>query len=139
MTAPAVHPLTTLAAHFRPQPAIPAVVVMLITLMSASRAAGAVEASAVVTWGIPLGVLVSCGLAIASGFCSFFPHLIWMALAGFGLGLIAQTPASTWGTVAVYAGLVATLGGLLLQVWRVRTGRFIPTIRANTHADELRE
>jgi RsiW-degrading membrane proteinase PrsW (M82 family) len=112
---------------------------MLITLLSASRAAGALEASAVVTWGIPLGVLVSCGLAVAAGFCSFFPHLIWMALAGLGLGLIAQTPAHAWGTAAIYAGLVATLAGLLLQVWRVRTGRFRPTIRTTNHADATTE
>ncbi len=139
MVSPAVHPWATLAAHFRPQPAIPAVLVMLITLVSASRAAGAVEASAVVTWGIPLGVVVSCGLAVASGFCSFFPHLIWMALAGLGLGLIAETPAPAWGTAAVYTGLVATLAGLLLQVWRVRTGRFRPTLRPTTHADASTE
>ncbi|MCL4721129.1 MAG: hypothetical protein KJ041_04075 [Gammaproteobacteria bacterium] len=119
--------LVRLAAHFRPQPAIPAVFVMLLTLMGASTAAGAPEAGVLVTWGIPLGILASCGLAVASGFCSFFPPLIWMALAAFGLGLIGRTPAAMAGSIALYIGLAAAVGTLALQFWRVRTGRFVPT------------
>lgn len=128
MTRAAVTPLESLLANCRPQPAIPAVLVLLLTLMLATTSAGTVEAGLLVTWGIPLGILASCGLAVASGFCSFFPPLVWIALAWFGLGIISRTPAATAGSVAVYAGMLIALAMLVLQAWRVRTGRFTPTI-----------
>lgn len=122
--------LETLLANCRPQPAIPAVLVLLLTLMLAMASAGTVEAGLLVTWGIPVGVLIACGLAVASGFCSFFPPLIWIALAWFGLGSVSRTPAATAGSFAVYAGTFAAVAMLVLQAWRVHTGRFKPTIGA---------
>lgn len=130
MTRTPVTPLETLLANCRPQPAIPAVLVLLLTLMLAMTSAGAAKAGLFVTWGIPVGILAACGLAVASGFCSFFPPLIWIALAWFGLGIIGRTPAATAGSFAVYAGTFAAVAMLVLQAWRVRTGRFKPTIGA---------
>ena len=128
MTRAAVTPLESLLANCRPQPAIPAVLVLLLTLMLAMTSTGTAGAGLLVTWGIPLGILVSCGLAVASGFCSFFPPLVWIALAWFGLGIIGRTPAATAGSVTVYGGTLIALAMLVLQAWRVRTGRFTPTI-----------
>ena len=83
--------------------------------------------SSFAAWGLTAGLLASCGLAIAAGFCSVFPTLAWMALAGllFRSSVDALAPHSR---VALGAGMVAAAVMTLVQIWRVKTGRFVPTI-----------
>jgi hypothetical protein len=118
------------AAHLRPQPAIPAAVVLMLCILFAASATGtgAGGASPLALGLIATGILVSCGLAVAAGFCSFFPPLAWMALA---LLCLSSTRAwvSPWPVrAALLTGVVASVAMLAIQAWRVRTGRFVPTI-----------
>jgi hypothetical protein len=122
-------PRTTLekiTANSRPQPAIPAVLVLMICGLFAGAAVQAGSGS-LAAWGLTAGLLASCGLAVAAGFCSVFPTLIWIGLAWLLLG--ATAPALALHTqVALAAGTVAAFVMTLVQIWRVRTGRFVPTI-----------
>jgi membrane protein implicated in regulation of membrane protease activity len=102
---------------------------MLCILFAASASGPDAEAaSSLAHWLIAAGILVSCGLAIAAGFCSFFPPLAWMALA-----LLCLNSTRAWASplpvrVAFLAGVFASVVMLAIQAWRVRTGRFVPTI-----------
>jgi hypothetical protein len=78
-------------------------------------------------WGLTAGLLASCGLAVAAGFCSVFPTLAWIGLAWLLLGSAAPELALHT-RVALGAGTFAAAAMTLVQVWRVRTGRFAPTI-----------
>jgi hypothetical protein len=123
------HPRTTLEvirANTRPQPAIPALLVLLLCGLFAGAAAGAGDSS-LVAWAFTAGLLASCGLAVAAGFCSVFPTVAWIGLAWLLFGsALDRLPAHS--RLALYAGVVAAAVMTLVQVWRVRTGRFVPTI-----------
>jgi len=127
--------LETLQANSRPQPAIPAVLVLLLSVMVPvmSLEPGAVpdHANASVVWLLlPVALLASCGLAIAAGFCSVFPQLIWIAIAAWALKFTAAGgPMPAYNRYVLIAGMLACGGMLLFQVHRVRTRRFVPTIR----------
>lgn len=127
---PATHaPRTTVekvTANCRPQPAIPAVLVLMIAAMLGGAAAAGGGGS-FAALALTAALLASCGLAIAAGFCSFFPTAIWIVLALLLFGRSApDLPLHT--QIALGAGVVAAAGMILVQVWRVRTGRFVPTI-----------
>lgn len=125
-TRPPRTTLETLTANSRPQPAIPAVLVLMICGLFAGAAVTAGSGS-LAAWGLTLGLLASCGLAVAAGFCSVFPTLAWIGLAWLLFGRTA--PALALHTqVALAAGTIAAAVMMLVQVWRVRTGRFVPTI-----------
>jgi len=125
-TRPPRTTLETLTANSRPQPAIPAVLVLMICGLFASAAVQAGSGS-LAAWGLTLGLLASCGLAVAAGFCSVFPTLAWIGLAWLLFGSAA--PGLALHTqVALGAGTLAAAVMTLVQVWRVRTGRFVPTI-----------
>ncbi len=118
--------LEVLTANSRPQPAIPAVLVLMICGLFAGAAVKAGSGS-FAAWALTAGLLASCGLAIAAGFCSVFPTLAWIGLAWLLLG--AAAPALALHTqLALGAGTFAAAAMTLVQVWRVRTGRFVPTI-----------
>lgn len=125
-TRPPRTTLEKLTANSRPQPAIPAVLVLMICGLFAGAAVKAGGGS-FAAWGLTAGLLASCGLAVAAGFCSVFPTLAWIGLAWLLLG--ATAPALALHTqVALVAGTIAAAAMTLVQVWRVRTGRFVPTI-----------
>lgn len=117
--------------NLRPQPAIPAVIVLLLTVIFSVLAhdPAATESSAWL-WLAPVGIVASCGLAIAAGFCSFVPQLAWIVLAFWAARFAVDGgplhPANRWVLIAGIAAAVAMIG---VQFWRVRTGRFVPTIR----------
>ncbi|MEQ1800941.1 MAG: hypothetical protein ABL989_03400 [Gammaproteobacteria bacterium] len=118
--------LETVTANSRPQPAIPAVLVLMLCGLFAGAAVTAGGGS-LAAWGLTSGLLVSCGLAVAAGFCSVFPTLAWIGLAWLLLG--ARAPGLALHTqVALGAGTLGAIVMTLVQVWRVRTGRFVPTI-----------
>jgi hypothetical protein len=114
-------------AHLRPQPAIPAAFVLLLTSVLARMAMGASEPGLLMTWGVPLGLLASAGLALAAGFCSFFPPLIWLVLAWWG-PLAAPNPKIAALPVTLWIATAVAVAGLGIQAFRVATGRFKPTI-----------
>jgi hypothetical protein len=125
-TRPPRTTLEKLTANSRPQPAIPSVLVLMICGVFAGAAVKA-GSSSLVAWGLTAGLLASSGLAVAAGFCSVFPTLAWIGLAWLLLG--AAAPAAALHTqVALAAGTIAAAAMTLVQVWRVRTGRFVPTI-----------
>jgi hypothetical protein len=115
-----------LTANSRPQPAIPALLVLMICGLFAGAAVQAGSGS-LAAWGLTAGLLASCGLAVAAGFCSVFPTLAWIGLAWLLLGSAAPELALHT-RVALGAGTFAAAAMTLVQVWRVRTGRFVPTI-----------
>jgi len=122
--------LETLAANSRPQPAIPAMIVLLLTIMLPVMSADpAATGESWTQWLIPLGLLASCGLAIAAGFCSFFPHLAWMLVAAWAMKFTDGGPLPGYNRYVLMVGMAAAAIMLAVQVWRVRTGRFTPTIR----------
>lgn len=118
---------TRLLAHCRPQPAIPALLLLLLTLMIALPAARQPQVSALVAWGVPAGLLGSAGLALAAGFCSFFPPLAWLAVAWLASDRLGSIPASLI-EPALWAGTAIALLAIAIQGWRVATSRFVPTI-----------
>ena len=122
--------MESLTANSRPQPAIPAMIVLLITIMLPAMSYDpAVTEMSWTQWLIPVGLLASCGLAIAAGFCSFFPHVAWMLVAAWAMKFTAGGPLPAYNRYVLIAGMVAAAIMLAVQVWRVRTGRFTPTIR----------
>jgi hypothetical protein len=113
-----------LIANCRPQPAIPAVLtffgLVLIPAMVLAPNGGT-------AWGpvlIVIGILVSGALAIAAGFCSVFPQTVWLVLAAWFLA----TPASAPVQDLLVFGMITVTIMLAVQIWRVLTGRFVPTI-----------
>jgi hypothetical protein len=122
----------TLAANFRPQPAIPALFVLLLTIfvpVLSHQPGAAAGAGWALTVLVPLGILASCGLAIAAGFCSLFPQLAWIAVALWALQFTDGGPLPSYNRYVLIVGMVAAAAMIVLQVWRVRTGKFVPTIR----------
>lgn len=119
--------LTRVLAHCRPQPAIPALLLLLLTLMMALPAANQPQPGALVTWGVPLGLLASAGLALAAGFCSFFPPLAWLVLAWLASGRLGSIAAALI-EPALWAGSAIALLAMVIQSWRVATQRFVPTL-----------
>lgn len=119
-------PLEILTANCRPQPAIPAILVLLLCGLFAGSAVKAGGAS-FAAWALTAGLLVSCGLAVAAGFCSLFPTLAWIGLAWL-LFNSSMAVLAVHSRVALGAGMLAAAAMTLVQVWRVRTGRFVPTI-----------
>lgn len=123
-TRPPRGTLESITANCRPQPAIPAILVLMVAgLLKGAAIAG----SSFAGWGLTAGLLASAGLAIAAGFCSFFPTVAWIALALLLFGADAANLALP-ARVALGAGIVAALAMAAVQGWRVRTGRFVPTI-----------
>jgi hypothetical protein len=121
--------LATLLAHCRPQPAIPALLLLMLTLLVALPAANQTEPSTLVVWIVPLGLLGSAGLALAAGFCSFFPPVAWLAMAWLASSLLRSIAAPLI-EPALWAGAAIAVLGLGIQAWRVATRRFMPTLPA---------
>lgn len=126
----------TLIANSRPQPAIPAVFVFfLAVLMPTMFMAGADPQP---LWQIVLvafGIVASCGLAIAAGFCSVAPQGIWCALAFWALNVDGSASIAPINETLLMIGIAAVIVMIGVQIWRVRTGQFVPTIRNSIEAD----
>ena len=90
-------------AHLRPQPAIPAVFVLLLTWVLARMTMSQPEP----------GML-----------------LIWLVLAWSG-PLTAPNPKIPALPVAMWIATAVAVAGLAIQAWRVSTGRFKPTIEVD--------
>ncbi len=122
-----------LLANFKPHPAIPALIVLIVsTLVPAmSFAPGAVagEGGSVLLLLIPAGIVVSCGLAVAAGFCSLFPQLAWILVAMWALKFTQSGPLPGYNRMVLLAGIFAAAAMFIIQIWRVLTGRFQPTVR----------
>jgi hypothetical protein len=132
-----VTPLESLLANCRPQPAIPALLVLMLTLVFAASQSGPPGQDGIAAWPswlVAAGIVLSCGLAIAAGFCSLFPPLAWIAVAWFGLGVIGRLPGHAYLRPVLFAGMAAAAAMIAVQVLRVRTGRFAPTI-ADGHGE----
>ena len=121
--------LQVVAAHCRPQPAIPAVFVLLLTWFLTRLALGSPEPGALATWGIPLGLVASAGLALAAGFCSFFPPIAWLGLVWLG-SVVTNGPVTGTRSIALWIGTALAVAALGIQAWRVASGRFTPTIES---------
>lgn len=135
MARPPATPLESMIANCRPQPAIPALLVLVLTLMFAVSFGGQQGAAGEAGWPVWIivaGIVVSCGLAIAAGFCSLFPPLSWMAVVWLGRGIVSGLPGSAYVRATVFAGMVAAAVMVVVQVWRVRTGKFSPTLNDGT-------
>ncbi len=133
MARPPQTPLETFTAHCRPQPAIPAVMTMLMLVVfpamtAVSTVAQGGDPAGWMQWLIPLGIVTSSGLAVAAGFCSLFPHASWLLLAGWALSLLRRAGVDEWQVLLLYAGVAAVIGMAGVQLWRIRTRRFVPTI-----------
>lgn len=129
-------PLEILTANSRPQPAIPAVLVLLLCGLFAGSAVQAGSGS-FAAWGLTIGLLASCGLAIAAGFCSVFPTLVWIGLAGL-LFRSSFPVLALHSRAALLAGALAAAVMTGVQIWRVRTGRFLPTLADEPSGDQDR-
>lgn len=114
-------------ANTRPQPAIPAVLALMLMVLLPAMSAGA-GVSAWHVWLLPVGVLVSAGLAVAAGFCSLAPQLIWLLLSLWGLTLVGRTELPVWHETIFYLAAIAVSAMFFIQLWRIITRRFVPTI-----------
>jgi len=133
--------LEYLLANFRWQPAIPAIVVLVITIMAGLMThdpGTSPDSISLWTLLIPVGILASCGLAIASGFCSLFPQLAWIMVAAWAFKFTAAGPLPAYNRYVLLIGVFACVAMFVVQVWRVRSGRFTPTFRdaIDSGADE---
>ncbi len=117
-----------LLAHIRWQPAIPAIAVMLMMVMLPLSVLGTGEVSRLLQIMIPIGIVLSCSLAVAAGFCSFAPQIIWGALAGICLSGLGDTAAPDFFSQLLLLGCAAVVIMIVVQFWRVRTGRFVATV-----------
>ncbi len=135
VTRPPANWQETLLANFRPQPAIPAVLVIMLAFSFAVMTQGPQPSAAgfsISALLITLGILASAGLAIAAGFCSLFPQLSWVLLALWGLRLTAVGTLADYNYYVLLFGMFAVALMFFVQVWRVKTGRFVPSIRIET-------
>jgi hypothetical protein len=128
--------IETLLANIKPQPAIPALIVLVISILAPAMLTdpGATigdEGSALLLL-IPVGIVISCGLAVAAGFCSLFPPLAWIAIAVWAFKFTQSGPLPGYNRMVLLAGIVVAAAMVVVQIWRVRTGRFQPTIRIET-------
>jgi hypothetical protein len=126
----------TILAHCKPQPAIPALFVFAISIfvpvISAGSGSATGDGGSIFLLLIPVGIVASCGLAIAAGFCSLFPTLAWIALATWAIRFTESGPLPGYNRLVLLAGIIAALAMFFVQVWRAKTGRFQPTIRIDT-------
>ncbi len=124
-----------LLANFKPQPAIPALFVFVLCIFVStlshdpSAASGTSNGGSIFLLLIPAGIIVSCGLAVAAGFCSLFPQLAWIALATWALKLTQSGPWPAYNRWVLLVGIVIAVAMIFVQIWRVQTGKFQPTIR----------
>jgi hypothetical protein len=122
-----------LRANFKPQPAIPALIVLIISILvpAMSHDPNMVngDSGSMFLLLIPLGIVVSCGLAVAAGFCSLFPQIAWIAMATWALKFTQGGPLPAYNRWVLLAGIVAAAAMVVMQIWRVKTGKFQPTIR----------
>jgi hypothetical protein len=116
-------------ANCRPRPAIPAVAALFLTVLLPAMSAVTAPDGALSwqLWMIPAGVVLSCALAIAAGFCSLAPQAIWLVGAAWALGLIERAGLPAWHAAIVYLGMAAAVAMIGFQIWRVRTRRFVAT------------
>ncbi|NND37156.1 MAG: hypothetical protein HKN81_08470 [Gammaproteobacteria bacterium] len=119
----------TLIVNFRPQPAIPAVFVLFLTVLVAVFTFDPDAERGILILLAPVGILASCGLAIAAGFCSLFPQAIWILIAAWALKFTNTGPLPPYNRYVLFAGMFACAVMFVAQIWRVRIGRFVPTIR----------
>lgn len=80
-------------------------------------------------WLVAAGLIVSCGLAVAAGFCSLAPQVIWAVLAWWARALLERAGFPDLHTWLLYAGIVVAAVMVIAQLWRIQTRRFVPTIR----------
>ena len=124
----------TLLANSRPQPAIPAVALLLLAIaipvMSLAPGETPNHENASLVWLlVPLAILASCGLAVAAGFCSVFPQLAWILIATWALKFTQiGGPLPGYNRYFLLVGMLACGLMFIYQVHRVRTGRFVPTV-----------
>lgn len=121
----------TLLANCRPQPAIPALLTLFLTVIFAVFTYDPAVERTLLAALIPVGLVASCGLAIAAGFCSFFPPLSWLLVAAWALKFTQVGPLPAYNRYVLYVSMLAAAGMLVLQAWRVATRRFVPTVRIN--------
>lgn len=121
--------IENLTANFRPQPAIPALLTLFVTIVFVvfSYDPGTERSGLILL--APAGILASCGLAIAAGFCSLFPQVAWIVVAAWALRFAASGPLPGYNEYVLFAGMLACIVMFIVQVWRVATRRFVPTIR----------
>jgi hypothetical protein len=116
-------------ANCRPRPAIPALVTLfLAVLLPAMSAVPPGNAGTLLLTLVPVGTVLSCALAVGAGFCSLAPPALWLVGAGWALSLIGRAGLPGWQTGIVYACTVVAVSMIFVQLWRMRTGRFVPTI-----------
>lgn len=118
-------------ANCRPQPAIPAVIVMLPAALLPLLMLGAPGNAAAgwLLWLIGAAFLGSAALAIAAGFCSLAPQLIWLMLALWARSLIERAGAPDILLYTLYLCAAAVIAMIGVQLWRIATRRFVPTVR----------
>jgi hypothetical protein len=125
--------IETLLANFKPQPAIPALIVLIFSILAPVMLTdpGATTGDNGSVWLllIPVGIVISCGLAVAAGFCSLFPPFAWTAIAVWALKFTQSGPLPGYNRMVLLAGIVIAAAMVVVQIWRVRTSRFRPTIR----------
>jgi len=113
-------------ANTRPWPAAPAVLVLLLCFIALPMSGDSVSADLNLrSLAIAAGLVISCGLAIAAGFCSLTPPIVWL-VGALALGASGQLPP--WHSGLIYLGTAFAVGMIGFQLWRIYTGRFIPTV-----------
>jgi len=125
----------TVGANSRPQPAIPALFVLFATVLVAFVTYDPNGTRSLLILLAPAGIVASCGLAIAAGFCSVFPQAAWIAVAAWALRYTANGVLPAYNRYLIFAGMLACAVMFLVQIWRARTGRFVPTIRIDSGGD----
>ncbi len=116
------------AAHLRPRPALPAILVMfgavyLPVLIGMEPSGGSPSALF-----IAAGIVTSALLAGAAGLCSFMPPALWFGLAWWCRATVLGESLADYHLALLVIGQAAMVGVFFVQVWRVATGRFAPTI-----------
>lgn len=123
----------SLWANCRPQPAIPAAFVMflfvLLPVLMQSEKPDAASGEGWLGLLVAAGIVGSCALAVAAGYCSVFPQVAWFGLAWWCLELLGTAAMPVYIPVLLVTGMAVVTFIFGYQLWRVRTNRFTPTIR----------
>ena len=113
-------------ANTRLWPAAPAVLVLILAFMTVPMSGEPVAAELTFrSLAIAAGLVISGGLAIAAGFCSLAPPILWIVGT---LVMAASGQLAPWHSGLILLGTAVAAAMTGFQLWRIYTRRFVPTV-----------
>jgi len=120
-----------LLLHFRTRPAIPSLFVLFVAVLMPMMFA---DVGGKDLYGMRMAIVMTglCGstaLAVGAGFCTLSVQLLWLALSPWVYSYFVRTSAPDYCLTIFYMCALAVVAMFFLQLWRIKTGKFVPTVQ----------